>query len=86
MKKFTIYFLLIFSVLLVSCNKDDSNSVKIRDRQEVYDEDIVEIEEYLQNNYLDINLRVETGCFSDLLFMSGSTKTNNSLVVTKGTI
>ena len=55
MKKFTIYFLLIFSVLLVSCNKDDSNSVKIRDRQEVYDEDIVEIEEYLQNNYLDTN-------------------------------
>ncbi|VXB61009.1 conserved hypothetical protein [Flavobacterium sp. 9AF] len=47
-------------LLLVSCKKDDGadTTFSLRDRQEVYNEDIAEIEAYLQENYLvvDVNL------------------------------
>jgi len=50
---------LIFSIsflFLTSCRPDDNTSITPpRDRQEVYEEDITEIEEYLKSNYLTID-------------------------------
>ena len=57
MNKFKFYFfLLIASVSLFSCSKDDS-SVTIeppRDYKVQYDTDIADIEEYLKNNYITV--------------------------------
>lgn len=53
-----IYKALCFVVLatiLVACPKDDGSSYVIRDRQEVYDENIAEIEDYLKANYLTVD-------------------------------
>lgn len=50
-----ISFLIILALIAISCKQDDdSTSISIRDRQEVYDENITEIEQYLQNHYLDL--------------------------------
>ncbi len=58
MKK-TLTLLSVFCLgvtLFISCNKDDNTSdISVRDRQEVYDENIQEIIEYLQTNYLTID-------------------------------
>lgn len=58
MKK-TLTLLSVFCLgvtLFISCQKDsNSSSVSLRDRQEVYDENLDEIELYLKNNFLDIN-------------------------------
>ncbi len=41
---------------LISCTSDNNTTpIEIRDRQEVYDENIIEIEEYLKSNYLTID-------------------------------
>ena len=42
------------SLLLLNCGKDDDDTPVIppRDRQEVYDENIIEIETYLKENYI----------------------------------
>lgn len=45
----------VIAALLVACPKDDGASFVIRERQEVYDENILEIEEYLKTNYLTVN-------------------------------
>jgi FKBP-type peptidyl-prolyl cis-trans isomerase FkpA len=54
-----IYKALCFVVLatfLVACPKDDSPAgIAIRDRQEVYNENIVAIDSYLDNNYLTVD-------------------------------
>ncbi|MBE9577409.1 FKBP-type peptidyl-prolyl cis-trans isomerase [Flavobacterium proteolyticum] len=51
-----IALLLTFVSAFFSCKSDDGvNSTPIRDFQEVYDEDIVEIEEYLKTNYLELD-------------------------------
>ncbi|MBF04575.1 MAG: hypothetical protein CMP76_14930 [Flavobacterium sp.] len=60
MKMKNILRIIIFLVLVggtISCKKDDgaSNEVVLRDRQEVYDEDILEIEAYLKDNYLELD-------------------------------
>ena len=60
MKMKNILRIVIFLVLVggtISCNKDDgaSNDVILRDRQEVYDEDIAEIRTYLKKHYIDEN-------------------------------
>ncbi len=57
MKKNVNLILFVVTILtFISCKKDDDNfSISVRDRQEVYDENILEIEEYLKNNYLDIS-------------------------------
>lgn len=60
MKMKNILRIIIFLVLVggtVSCKKDDgaSSEVVLRDRQEVYDEDILEIEAYLKDNYLELD-------------------------------
>ena len=43
-------------IILQSCSKSSgSDEVELRDRQEVYDENIVEIETYLQSNYMTVD-------------------------------
>ena len=55
MKKIYTIGIVVFLLSLVACKKDDSPTVTPpRDRQEVYDENIVEIENYLKNNYLQV--------------------------------
>jgi len=50
MNKFTIYLLLTFTLLL-SCNKDDDNTIEIRDYSEQAVIDEQTIEEYLKSHY-----------------------------------
>lgn len=42
---------------MVSCKKDEpaGSNIVIRDRQVVYDENILEIEDYLQSNYIEVD-------------------------------
>ncbi|NJM79425.1 MAG: hypothetical protein HC854_07110 [Flavobacterium sp.] len=49
------FFVVLFSI--VSCKKDDGADVtfELRDRAEVYAEDIAEIEAYLKDNYLTVD-------------------------------
>jgi FKBP-type peptidyl-prolyl cis-trans isomerase FkpA len=58
-----IYKALCFVVLatvLVACPNDDGgSSFVIRDRQEVYDENLTEIEAYLQANYLTVDANMD---------------------------
>lgn len=63
-----ISFIVLLSITTLSCKKDDDRGpIAARDRQEVYDENIVEIEQYLQNHYL------ETSDFSINEITSGET-------------
>lgn len=61
---FKIALLLVVATTFLACPSDDGggSSTQLRDYQEVYDEDIVEIEEYLQTNYMvldaDLNATV----------------------------
>ena len=50
MSKSTIYFFLMFPLIL-SCNKDDDNTVEIRDRSDQVVLDEQTIEEYLRTHY-----------------------------------
>ena len=50
MNKSTIYFFLLFPILL-SCNKDDDDTVEIRDRSDQVVLDEQTIEEYLRTHY-----------------------------------
>ncbi|WP_130736550.1 FKBP-type peptidyl-prolyl cis-trans isomerase [Flavobacterium sp. J27] len=52
-----ISFIVLMCIASVSCKKDDSTSTSItlRDRQVVYDEDILEIEDYLNSYYLEVD-------------------------------
>ena len=50
MNKFTIYLILTFTLLL-SCNKDDDNTIEIRDYSEQVVVDEQTIEEYLKSHY-----------------------------------
>jgi len=72
MNKFTIYLLLTFTLLL-SCNKDDDNTIEIRDYSEQAVIDEQTIEEYLKSHYynyedfnssnsfeVDIKVRIDT--------------------------
>ncbi|MFI0426720.1 MAG: FKBP-type peptidyl-prolyl cis-trans isomerase [Flavobacterium sp.] len=52
---YKIVALLVFPSIFISCNKSDSGSYDLRDRQTVYDEDILEIEEYLQTHYMTVD-------------------------------
>ncbi|WP_445711675.1 FKBP-type peptidyl-prolyl cis-trans isomerase [Flavobacterium sp.] len=54
---FKVSFFLTLTVLIVSCNKSDDTPtvVELRDRQEVYDENISEIETYLQSSFLTVD-------------------------------
>ena len=57
-----IYIALCFVVLatfLVACPKADTPTYTLRDRQEVYDENILEIEDYLHNNYLTVDANMD---------------------------
>ena len=51
-----IVLLICLTITIVGCPSDDaSNITPARDRQEVYDEDKLEIEDYLKSNYLVID-------------------------------
>lgn len=54
---FKISFFLTFIILVTSCNKDNNSipPVELRDRQVVYDENIIDIKAYLQSNYLSLD-------------------------------
>ena len=69
MKQLNKYFLLMIGLsLLVSCKNDDGpNVTPPRDRQEVYDENLTEIETYLQSTYmtLDGNMNVTIDSIPD---------------------
>jgi FKBP-type peptidyl-prolyl cis-trans isomerase FkpA len=57
-----IYIALCFVVLatfLVACPKADTPTYTLRDRQEVYDENILEIENYLKSNYLTVDANMD---------------------------
>lgn len=55
-KTLVLITLLCFGTILFNaCNKEDTPTSSLRDRQVVYDENIIEIREYLQSNYLDIS-------------------------------
>ena len=53
-----VSFLIVLLASLISCKKDDSAdlTIELRDRQEVYDENIADIEAYLKDNYLEVDL------------------------------
>ncbi len=50
-------FFVMVAMLVISCNKDDSSnsSIELRNRQDVYDENIAEIEAYLKATYLTVD-------------------------------
>ncbi|MBW3519594.1 FKBP-type peptidyl-prolyl cis-trans isomerase [Flavobacterium sp. NKUCC04_CG] len=54
---FKLFALIGLAIAAANCKKsdDDIKTVPIRDRAEVYSEDIVKIENYLKNNYLKID-------------------------------
>lgn len=55
-KTYNLVLVLLGISILVSCKKDDPvTPFELRDRQEVYNEDILEIEAYLQNNYITVD-------------------------------
>jgi FKBP-type peptidyl-prolyl cis-trans isomerase FkpA len=66
MKQLNKYFLLLISLgFLVSCKKDDDVTIPPpRDRQEVFDENLAEIETYLQSSYMtfdaDMNVTIDS--------------------------
>lgn len=52
-KTLVLITLLCFGTILFNaCNKEDTPTSSLRDRQVVYDENIIEIREYLETNYL----------------------------------
>ena len=57
MKQLNKYLLLLIGLSsLVSCKKDDDTFIRpIRERQEVFDENITEIETYLQSTYMSLD-------------------------------
>lgn len=50
-------FFLVILVSFVSCKKDDApdSTIVLRDRQEVYVENIAQIEDYLKENFIDVD-------------------------------
>ncbi|WP_333875646.1 FKBP-type peptidyl-prolyl cis-trans isomerase [Flavobacterium sp.] len=55
MSNFFKAIVVVFSALtIVSCNKNDDNSVPLRDYAEQYQKDIALIEEFLQTHYMDV--------------------------------
>ena len=66
MKQLNKYFLLLIGLSsLVSCKKDDDVTIPPpRDRQEVYNENLIEIETYLQSSYMtldgDMNVSIDS--------------------------
>ena len=52
---FKIVLLVSLTLMLFGCPSDDSATVSFRERQEVYDENIVDIEAYLKSNYITID-------------------------------
>lgn len=70
-----VAFLSLFILVIVSCNKDDETTTEtLRDRQVVYNENIGQIKNYLQNNYLNIGPNDEASASSSPI-IGGATQT-----------
>ena len=82
--------ILCFSMVVLSCNKDDEDPepepVPIRDRQEVYDENIVEIVEYLENHFYNYEEFEQNPIYSDLSVMPYNITPNDTFEVVFDTI
>ncbi|TYA52504.1 FKBP-type peptidyl-prolyl cis-trans isomerase [Formosa maritima] len=83
--------ILCFSIIFVSCNKDDNNDdgaieVPIRDRQEVYDENIVEIEQFLETHFYNYEEFQQNPIYSDLSVMPYNVTPNDSFGIVFDTI
>lgn len=74
-----LFNLLPILVLIASCNKDDDggNVTPPRDRQEVYDEDIVEIEDFLSTHFYN---------YEDFDFINPDNEANDSFHIVFDTI
>ncbi|PWK18024.1 FKBP-type peptidyl-prolyl cis-trans isomerase [Xanthomarina spongicola] len=82
--------ILCFSLVVLSCKKDDEDPepepVPIRDRQEVYDENIVEIEEYLETHFYNYEEFEQNPTYSDLSIMPYNVTPNDTFEIVFDTI
>lgn len=84
----TVIFCL--GLVVLSCKKDDDTDdpyiVPPRDRQEVYDEDIVKIEEYLQTHFYNYEEFEQNPVYSDLSVMPYLVTPNDTFEIVFDTI
>lgn len=83
--------ILCVSLAFVSCNNDDENNedaveVPIRDRQEVYDENIAEIEEYLETHFYNYEEFQQNPAYTDLGVMPYNVTPNDTFEIVFDTI
>jgi len=82
--------ILCFSVVVVSCKKDDDSDepdvVPVRDRQEVYNENILEIEEYLSTHFYNYEEFQDNPTYSDLSVSPYNVTPNDSFEIVFDTI
>jgi hypothetical protein len=82
---------LCFGLVVLSCKKDDEGVddpyvVPPRDRQEVYDENIVEIEEYLETHFYNYEEFQQNPEYSDLSVMPYTVTPNDNFEIVFDTI
>jgi hypothetical protein len=74
--------ILCFGLVVLSCNKDDDDpgtvEVPVRDRQEVYDENILQIEEYLATHFYNYEEFEQNPTYSDLSVMPYNVTPNDT--------
>lgn len=87
LRKSLIPILLLFIVIL-SCKPDDNEVAAIpdRDRQEVYDEDIIEIQEYLSTHSFNYETFAENDAYSDFSIMPATITPNDEFELKFGLI
>lgn len=77
-------------LVVLSCKKDDDNDepyvVPVRDRQEVYDENIAEIEEYLETHFYNYEEFQQNPAYSDLSVMPYNVTPNDTFEIVFDTI
>lgn len=77
--------ILCFGLVVLSCKKDDNDDepipVPIRDRQEVYDENIAEIEEYLETHFYNYEEFEQNPTYSDLSVMPYNVTPNDTFEI-----
>jgi len=82
--------ILCFGMVVLSCKKDDEDpepeAVPIRDRQEVYDENIAEIIEYLETHFYNYEEFEQNPTYSDLSVMPYNVTPNDTFEIVFDTI